>query len=117
MLCELVFGDHILSLSTLTQHQPRVTQLLAIAAAVTLEPLPCNAPNGEECTEGTFCSETDPAATGAMCVGAPRRPPGCVLCVTTKALHSKEQPCVCGYRAKGHCRGMVSAVEHVAIAV
>ena len=26
-------------------------------------------------------------------------------------------PTVCGYRAKEHCRGMVSAVEHVAIAV
>ena len=25
--------------------------------------------------------------------------------------------CVCGYRAREHCRGMVSAVEHVAIAV
>ena len=30
--------------------------------------MPCNVPGGEECTDGTVCSETDPAATGAECV-------------------------------------------------
>ena len=37
------------------------------------ETLPCNVAGGEECTDGTVCSETDPAATGATCVGAPRQ--------------------------------------------
>ena len=36
--------------------------------------MPCNVPGGVECAEGTVCSETDPAATGAECVGTPREP-------------------------------------------
>ena len=46
-----------------------MTQGLAAA-----EPMPCNVPGGEECTDGTLCSETDPAATGAECVRTPRQP-------------------------------------------
>ena len=47
----------------------------------------------------------DPAATAALVQVRPLLP-CCRVCV-----------CVCGYRAKGHCRGMVSAVERAAIAV
>ena len=48
-----------------------MTQIRAAAVEPPTPVVPCNVDGGEECADGTVCSETDPAATGAECVGAP----------------------------------------------
>ena len=58
---------------------------------------------------------------------APKRPAQCramCVCVTTETRHlnrlgqiSQFDVCVCGYRARGHCRGMVSAENRAATAI
>ena len=50
-------------------------------------------------------------ATGASATDAPQ-PAQTVLLSPSPVVRAQGDGCVCGYRAQGHCRGMMSAVDH-----